>query len=499
MTGRIHMKRIKVLTWILGVTLAHQSWGNVSLRNGNFFIGYTDIVYSGGFEPKVERIYNSKTAFKGMFGWGWGVEYEVYLTVSADGSVVVHEYGGGSDNRFTPKSFNAQELDAAVNKLGEVASKEGAIGTASQLAAYKTKLKTNATFRNEEWDNFLKQGKIQPRQLPMNTKLYSNRFSYQYVTRVSGGYVRTFDTGREETFNEAGKLTRIADKNKNFIEFKYSKDGHLEKMIDNFNRKMFFSFNNQGLLEKIEGENSKTAEYKYNTQSELTSSRDVDGNSYTYKYDSGGRHNLASIGYSDKTTMDISYYGRDKHENVKSVKDRDGTLSEYDYKEKNNTIGITTSVKGPDGKQVSKSTYEYEIAHHKDGAEWTRKLKTILDGDVTETTYNECCGLPLVIKHGKEETTFAYDTNGHVTEKTTPNDVTKLEYHPKWAKVTKVTRYSKKNKKNVTWSTFDYNESGNLNLAKNSEGKGVRLLDCGNGRISTSIDQNRRQITCKYN
>src|SRR3954470_24284986 len=84
----------------------------VSLKNGNFFKSYTDIVYPGGFDPKIERIYNSKTNYTGgMFGAGWGVEYEVYLTVSADGSVVVHEWGGGAENRFNPNAFNQSELD----------------------------------------------------------------------------------------------------------------------------------------------------------------------------------------------------------------------------------------------------------------------------------------------------------------------------------------------------------------------------------------------------
>src|SRR3954466_14321224 len=99
---------------ILAVALAASAvaaQANVSIKNGNFFIGYTDIIYPGGFEPKIERVYNSKTIFKGMFGWGWGNEYEVFLTVSADGSVVVHEYGGGAENRFTPTNFKVDDLD----------------------------------------------------------------------------------------------------------------------------------------------------------------------------------------------------------------------------------------------------------------------------------------------------------------------------------------------------------------------------------------------------
>ena len=67
--------------------LDNDNWKyNISIKNGNFFIGYTDIVYPGGFEPKIDRTYNSKTPFKGIFGNGWGNEYEAFVTVSADGS-----------------------------------------------------------------------------------------------------------------------------------------------------------------------------------------------------------------------------------------------------------------------------------------------------------------------------------------------------------------------------------------------------------------------------
>src|SRR5436305_14800211 len=99
---------------LLAASAGTVAQANVALKNGNFFIGYTDIVYPGGFEPKIERVYNSKTGFKGMFGVGWGNEYEVNLTVSADGSVVVHEYGGGAENRVSPLAFRAYELEKAV-------------------------------------------------------------------------------------------------------------------------------------------------------------------------------------------------------------------------------------------------------------------------------------------------------------------------------------------------------------------------------------------------
>ena len=86
---------------------------NVSLKNGNFFVVYTDIVYPGGFQPKIERVYNSKSPFKGMFGLGWGNEYDVYLEPQADGSVMLHEYRAGASNRFEAPTI--ANLDALTS------------------------------------------------------------------------------------------------------------------------------------------------------------------------------------------------------------------------------------------------------------------------------------------------------------------------------------------------------------------------------------------------
>ncbi len=482
--------------------VAASAQAEVSLKNGNFFTGSKDITYPGGFEPKIERVYNSKTSFKGIFGYGWGNEYEVYMTVEADGSVTVREYGGGAENRFSPVSFNAQELDRAVEMISSAAQKAGIIGSPSYMATYKKKLKGDASFRNAEWEKFRSQGKVAARQLPEGTQLHSNRFSYQYITRVKGGYIRSFDNGRIERFNEEGKLARISDKNNNFIDLIYGNDGHIQKLTDNFNRKMFFTFNTQGLLEKIQGESNKEADYKYNSLGELVWAKDTDGNVYTYKYDIEKRHNMTEIGYPDKTTMQLAYYPRAQFENVKSVKDRDGTMTFYKYDIDPSDRGhytVSVDVKNSDGKPISGSKYEYMNKHKSDGEEWTYKMVTTIDGDRTETTYNECCGLPLMIKRGAEETAFEYDTKGHVTKKITPNDVTELSYDPKVSKVTQVKRYSKTNKKDVTWSTFQYDDKGNLLFAKNSEGRGVKLFYDVNGRIKSMVDQSRRRIDFKYN
>jgi hypothetical protein len=487
---------------LAGLAVITASQANVSIRNGNFFIGYTDVIYPGGYEPKIERVYNSKSPYNGIFGWGWGSDYEVYLTVEADGSVLVSESGGGAQNRFSPQKFSAKDLAAAVDTIAEAARGAGAMGSAGQIAAYKKKLTTDADFRNTEWSKWRAQGKIKPRKLAENTKLVSNRFAYQWITVTAKGYVRSTDTGKTETFDANGRLLRVQDKNKNFINLSYNRDGKIEKIQDNLNRKMYLSYNKLGKVEKIQAENNKTAAYKYNDLGEMIYSKDTDGNVYTYKYGSDKRHNLAEIGYSDRTTLQIAYYGRDQFENVKRVKDRDGSSTDYSYDKvpgEKNSLKVGVALKSSEGRPISTSGYEYVFRNKPNGEEWTYRMVSTLDGMRTETTYNECCGLPIFIKRGKDETTFAYDAKGRVTKKVTPNEVTELKYDARVGKVNRVVKYSKANKKRVEWSTFQYDSRGNLVIAKNSARAEVRLIYDRLGRISTMLDKKKRQINFTYN
>ncbi len=490
-----------ILAGAAALLSAAPAWSNVSLRNGNFFMGYTDIIYPGGFEPKMERVYNSKTSFKGIYGWGWGTEYEVFMTVSADGSVVVHEYGGGAENRFTPVGFNQAEVNKAVDLIAGAMVKAELLGKGDTLEKEKLRLRGDATYRNERWEFFRSKGKLEARVLTVGTQLQSNRFSYQYITKIAGGYIRNFDNGRIEKFDDKGHLVRISDKNNNFIDLAYGKDGKLQKLVDNFNRKMFFAFNREGLLASIDGENSKRAEFKYSSLGELVSSKDVDGNLYTFKYSTDHRHNMVEIAYTDKTTMEMAYFGRDNHESIKSVKDRDGTTTEYGYEFDKSDRGhymVAVTVKGTDKKAISSSKYEYFLKYKADGEEWLSRMVATLDGEKTDTTYTEF-GLPTRIQRGMDVTNFAYDAKGHVIVKDTPLDLTKLWYDAKVSKVSRVERASKTDLKDKSWSDFKYDEKGNLVFAKNSEGKGVKLFYDNNGRIKSLLDQNKRRIDFKYN
>ncbi|MBI3543146.1 MAG: RHS repeat protein [Deltaproteobacteria bacterium] len=494
------MRGFFVTALVGGTLLAANAFANVSLKNGNFFIGYTDLTHSGGIEPKVERVYNSKSSHDGIFGFGWGSDYEVYLKISADGSVVVHENGGGAQNRFTPPTINASEVDKAVDEIMAAKLKGG--GMSGELAATeKTRIRNDARYRNDEWERLYDKGLVKARQVTVGATLKSNKFSFQTVTKAADGYVRKFDNGQVQTFDNQGHLTRMADKNGNFMNLAYDKAGHLATIQDSLNRRMTFTFNRFGKVEKVVGENGKVCTYKY-SGNELIYSKDADGNVYEYKYSQNGRHNLVEIKYTDGTTMQIGFNPVNQNETVKWVKDRDGSLTEYGYigdGPGGMNFGTSVATKGPDGKEISKSKYEYWEKAKLDGERYTYKLASDVDGDKTETIYNECCGLPLEITRNGEKTTFEYDAKGHVTKKITPTEVTQLEYDVKSSKVSKVVKAPKTGKAKPQWAQYAYDDKGNLVQAVNSEGKKVKIVYDHQGRIKALVDQDKRQLQFTYN
>ncbi|MBT5715779.1 MAG: hypothetical protein HOI70_02590, partial [Opitutae bacterium] len=168
---------MKFFKFLLVLILPLSAIAGVSLKNGNFYISYTDIlVPGGGHDLKTVRTYNSRATEIGWFGFGWGSDYETYITVSADGSVVVHENGSGALTRFTPKE--AVDPTAAANKIIEAMRKKTSLSekVASNL---RKKLVGDAEIRQAYARKFNVKAK-----LAAGTILYSNTRGLQEMHKV---------------------------------------------------------------------------------------------------------------------------------------------------------------------------------------------------------------------------------------------------------------------------------------------------------------------------
>src|SRR5690606_13789872 len=191
---------------IAGLLMAGLSMAGVNLKNGNFYISYTDIVVPGsGQKLEITRTYNSKATDVGWFGFGWGSAFETTLVVSADGCAVVHENGAGGKTRFCPK--NTVDAEAAATKIVDAMRKKTPMtGVASKQLIER--LKNNAELRHAYAKNFGVETKI-----AKGTILYSNDRGLQELHKTAEGYKRIVNDGKSESFNNNGKLVKIEDKN----------------------------------------------------------------------------------------------------------------------------------------------------------------------------------------------------------------------------------------------------------------------------------------------
>src|SRR5439155_12959188 len=136
------------------------------------------------------------------------------------------------------------------------------------------------------------------------------------------------------------------------------------------------------------------------------------------------------IAYDDSTTMEMTYWGPDKLDSIKSVKERDDTATYYDYEfgpANEDHYKVTATVKDATGDQRSTSSYEYFWKSKPDGNKWTARLIQTIDGDVTDTEYTPE-GSPSAITYGGETTRFKYDKLARRSYKDSSTEVTTWEY-----------------------------------------------------------------------
>ena len=465
------------------------AFGGVNLKNGNFYITYTDIIVPGGdHDLEVTRTYNAKSTDNGWFGFGWGSLYETKLVVSADGSVVVIENGSGARTRFVPKE--AINVQSSSKKIVEAMKKKEPMSE-SAVQALVTRLNNDAELRQV----YSKKYNVETK-LADGTILYSNDRGIQTISKEKDGYKRSNSDGRTDFFDNEGKLSKITDKNGYAISFEY-KGSQVAAIKDTQAKQIFLEWFPDGKIKSASSAGDKKTSYTYDPRGNLIQSGDVSGNIYKFEYD--GNHNLTAVVYLDKTKMQVKY---DKNSAATEVIERDGesTKYKYEYNPKNPDFHYWTTVtKKPKEGPESVSRYEYEIKSKPDGQQYTYRIGTELDGIKTETIYSECCSLPLKITRGKDVTTFEYNAKGLLTKKTsTRGEFVQLDYDDKINKITKVIN-------NEGWTTFQYDKGGNLSKAVNSVGKSVLLIYDRLGKITKMIDQekndekSRRTLSFKYN
>ncbi len=458
------------LAFLLVTAPAFASAPYVVTRYGDFNFDHTDLHEPAGLFMEITRVYNSfDTSRKGIFGTCWGSRAEDYLKVQDDGSIVVHEYGGGASNKFNPTTSTMRPQSEILDEIEQAAENTGQFGSVADRQAYRQYLESSSENEEEAWENFVALGLLKSQVPAVGETFFSARFATEFLTREAEGYQRSTTYNGQtifEAFDLSGRLTRFWDANHDYIALTYGADGHLRESTDNEGNRFDFAFTTDGFVKRIVDSQGHVVSYQYKNAD--LQSVDVNGSVTRYDYDSD--HKLIAIHYPDRTSAQVGYNTSGL---VNRVVDADGTVNSYRYattKNPTSTVNtFETNTRKPGGASHRK-TYQYFY----DAPDFfeDREIETD-DGIVaTDTTYDRNFE-PLKITTVNGITTYGYDSLSRLIRKQLPTGtVFTWEYDPATGRVSTATTTAKDS---VLTEHFQYDPKGNLARAYDTNGHDVTI------------------------
>src|SRR6201996_5189306 len=117
---------------IIGGFFSTPAHALVDLKNANFSDAWVDLDLAGtGYDLKVERAYNSRTLFNGIFGFGWCSDFETSLESTPEGNLKFSECGAGAETVYQAPNFSEKDIDKTVKALMEHVKKENPTAAAT--------------------------------------------------------------------------------------------------------------------------------------------------------------------------------------------------------------------------------------------------------------------------------------------------------------------------------------------------------------------------------
>lgn len=492
------------------------SFAIVDMKSANYSESWMDLAVPGiGYDLRVNRTYNSRSLFNGMFGFGWCSDYETRVDVTPESNVRLTECGGGVEVNFTPKNFKTDRIDATVKSIVEEIKRRRPDLKADYVKNLEKELRTNDFMREEFGRRMNIKGRVEDGVIYM-----ANGREAETLSLKGGVLKRTLPDGTYQLFDAAtGRMTAMYDKNQNHLKLAWDKDT-LQSVSDNLGRKLTFKYNPMSKkVAEIIGPENLVARYSIKGE-DLAEATDAKGQTFKYTYDDV--HNLTRIDFADKTYKALTY-NKDK-DWVVSFRNRKGCIESYDYQvSKNDPQNHYWSnvVKKCDGRVTNQSKYEFFHRPRPDGTGiFLYRVKTEVNGATTDIVYHEIFGKPLTITRDGAKTDYVYLDNGMVKSKREPGRMMEFEYKNSCNKVSQVTirhfeelpelpgsENSRKPSQKIgqeklvkTVKTKFIYESQKCNLmaADSSDGLKVKLQYDAQGRISQIEDQSKKLVKIKY-
>ncbi len=260
----------KLILFCIAMTVSVHTHAHVDIATGAFTQSWID--YEGkdlDIKIKFERTYNSRSNYKGWFGFGWCSDLETILIVR-ENSVVINHCGDGAETSYEKKGTIYKTVhtnDGVIKKVGANFVRSYGDGTS---------------------ETFSKEGRL------IEIRKKQDFLSIKY--------------------NEKGIIKELVDGGGRRVSVNSNSNGYITEVT-------FLATNKDSAPIKLE-----IAKYTYKDDN-LISAKNSWGNVYSYTYDK--EHNLTKALWPNDKNIEIEYSSNDW---VKALKGTDLCTENYDYK-----------------------------------------------------------------------------------------------------------------------------------------------------------------------
>ncbi|GAE48103.1 DNRLRE domain-containing protein [Mesobacillus boroniphilus] len=325
----------------------------VNPANGNLVYQQTDLEIPGRGEPvSLTRTFNNrKSQTKGIFGYGWFTNWEMYLSEKISGPITFVDEDSTS-HIFGEKIGGGYEAAGGVY-LDLVKNADGTY-TITETDGTKTNFNTN---RN------------------ISSIIDTN------------GNTTTF------VYDASGKLTKVQDASGRGTTIAYGTNGYVSSVTDPAGRATSYEYDTSGNLTKVTDPEGKITTFTYDTDHNVTGITDARSIKTTVGYDTSDRVTSISHPITINGVVETSKttYAYDTTNLVTSVTDGEGKRVDYTTNANGNVVQITENPLDTANKAVTTFTYDNNNNLTK----------------VVEPNTNKANGTAAYV--------YTYDANGNIT------------------------------------------------------------------------------------
>lgn len=483
---------MKHIIFFVFLSFPFLSAGIMDTRSAGYSKTFVDWKREGsGFALRIERSYNSRSLYNGIFGFGWCSNFETRMDAMPDNSLKAVECGGGQETLYYQKG---KSVDAALQTKAIIDKMKQRRMSKKDLRKLEQDLLRSQTLRSDFIGALKLKGKVRE-----GAKHYASGRSNEYVIPLKGGggFRRVLPTGISEVFNNDGRLVKVTDRQGNFIDLSWKPKVIL--VADSRGRTLRLILQS-GKVKTAKFGKKTVASYKHDGE-DLKEIKNAYNEVFSHNYDDF--HNLTKTVYPDKTTEELRY--NVKKDWVVKFIDRRGCVESYGFgKNKKNPDHYFSTVEKKCGKRVvNMSKYEFWNRERPGGrgGKYLHRARTVVNGRLTaDVTYHPKFGSPISFYRNGVRTKRNYYANGFLKEKSSPYLTVKYSnYHkkcrrPELVEMAHRAPPSKKVTRRDTIS-FQYNSSCELRLAKKSDDEWIKVRHDKQGRLRYMEDQSRKAVT----